>query len=179
MNHIVEVLTGADTEKIKRWGHDQLSTYGIGKEHSRAEWQTIGRELIRLGFCSQSAERMSTLDISAEGMAWLKARTPLNLTRPTATTKSRPSRPTIEGDVVCDEFLFAQLRTLRRSIAEERNVPPYIIFPDVTLRHLAARQPSTEVEFAEIPGVGERKLRDFAAPFLALVVQWKKERGRA
>lgn len=179
MNHIVEVLTGAETEKIKRWGHDQLSTYGIGKEHSRAEWQMIGRELIRLGYCTQSAERMSTLDISEEGLAWLKARTPLTLTRPTSTAKSRPNRPSIAGDIVCDEFLFAQLRTLRRTIAEERNVPPYIIFPDVTLRHLAARQPSTEAEFAEIPGVGERKLRDFAAPFLQLVLQWKKERGRA
>ena len=112
-------------------------------------------------------------------MAWLKAKSPLNLTRPTVTPKARPSRPTIEGDVVCDEFLFAQLRTLRRALAEERNVPPYIIFPDVTLRHLAARQPSTEAEFAEIPGVGERKLRDFAAPFLELVLPWKKERSRA
>jgi ATP-dependent DNA helicase RecQ len=179
MNHIVEILTGAQTEKIKRWNHDQLSTYAIGKEHSRAEWQVIGRELVRLGFCTQSAERMSTLDISDEGLAWLKARSPLTLTRPTATAKVRPPRPTLEGDVVCDEFLFAQLRMLRRTLAEERNVPPYIIFPDVTLRHLAARQPSTESEFAEIPGVGERKLRDFAPAFLELLVAWKQDRLRA
>jgi ATP-dependent DNA helicase RecQ len=68
---------------------------------------------------------------------------------------------------------------LRRTLAEERNVPPYIIFPDVTLRHLAARQPSTESEFAEIPGVGERKLRDFAPAFLELLVAWKQDRLRA
>lgn len=175
LNHIIEVITGAATEKIKRWGHDQLSTYGIGKEHSRSEWQEIGRELIRLGYCLQTAERMSTLDLSPEGMAWLKARQPLTLTRPLR-THGRALRERIEGDIVCDERLFAELRTLRRTLADERNVPPYIIFPDVTLRHLAARQPASLEEFAEIPGVGERKLNDFGAAFLGAVVSWKARR---
>jgi len=118
---------------------------------------------------------MSTLDLSPEGMAWLKARQPLTLTRPLR-THGRALRQQIEGDIVCDERLFAELRTLRRSLADERNVPPYIIFPDVTLRHLAARQPASLEEFAEIPGVGERKLNDFGAAFLAAVVSWKTRR---
>jgi ATP-dependent DNA helicase RecQ len=172
LNHIIEVLTGAATEKIKRWGHDQLSTYGIGKEHSRQEWQGIGRELIRLGFCAQTAERMSTLELSGEGLAWLKSRSPLTLTRPLRSV-GRALRQQIEGDIVCDERLFAELRSLRRTLADERNVPPYIIFPDVTLRYLAARQPANIQEFAEIPGVGERKLNDFGAAFLGAIASWK------
>ena len=172
MNHVVEVLTGAASEKVKRWGHDQLTTYGIGKEHTRSEWQAIGRELIRLGLCEQTVERMSTLVLTAEGLNWLKARQPITLTRPMR-TKTRVARPTIEGDIVCDEALFAQLRSLRREIADASNVPPYIIFADVTLRHMAARQPANTEQFAELPGVGERKLRDFAAPFLEAIEKWR------
>ena len=177
MNHIVEVLTGAASEKVKRWGHDRLTTYGIGKEHSRNEWQSIGRELIRLGLCEQTVERMSTLELAPAGLAWLKSRQPLTLTRPLRSTARNP-RPKIEGDIVCDEALFAQLRTLRREMADERNVPPYIIFADVTLRHMAARQPATEEEFAEIPGVGERKLRDFSGPFIEAIAKWRVQRSR-
>ena len=82
LNHVVEVLTGADTEKIRKWNHDRISTYGIGREHSRAEWQMIGREIIRLGYCQQSAEKFSVLEITGEGMEILKSRKPVKLTRP-------------------------------------------------------------------------------------------------
>ncbi|RFC42144.1 MAG: ATP-dependent DNA helicase RecQ [Verrucomicrobia bacterium] len=177
MNHLVEVLTGAASEKVKRWGHDRLTTYGIGKEHSRTEWQSIGRELMRMGLCQQTVERMSTLELAPEGLAWLKSRQPLTLTRPVRAA-TRTARPKIEGDIVCDETLFALLRALRREMADERNVPPYIIFADVTLRHMAARQPANEEEFAEIPGVGERKLRDFSGPFIEAIAKWRVQRSR-
>jgi ATP-dependent DNA helicase RecQ len=175
MNHIIEVVTGASSEKIKRWGHDRLTTYGIGKEHSRSEWQSIGRELIRIGLCELTVERMSTLELAPSGLAWLKSKEPLSLTRPMR-AKGRAPRPTLEGDIVCDEALFGRLRTLRREIADASNVPPYIIFADVTLRHMAARQPTTEEQFAELPGVGERKLRDFSQPFLEAINLWRDER---
>jgi ATP-dependent DNA helicase RecQ len=177
MNHLVEVLTGATSEKVKRWGHDKLTTYGIGKEHSRTEWQSIGRELMRMGLCQQTVERMSTLELAPEGLAWLKSRQPLTLTRPVRAA-TRTARPKIEGDIVCDETLFALLRALRREMADERNVPPYIIFADVTLRHMAARQPANEDEFSEIPGVGERKLRDFSGPFIEAIAKWRVQRSR-
>jgi len=74
LNHVVEVLTGADTEKIRKWDHVQLSTYGIGKEHNRSEWAAIGRELIRLGFLRQTAEKFSVLELTNEGRAALKER---------------------------------------------------------------------------------------------------------
>jgi ATP-dependent DNA helicase RecQ len=177
LNHVIEILTGAATEKIKRWGHDKLSTYGIGREYSRSEWQAIGRELIRLGYCHQTSERLSVLELSADGVAWLRAKQPLTLTRPLKSS-SKPPRVRIEGDIVCDEALFAQLRALRREIADEKNVPPYIIFADLTLRHMAARQPASEAEFGEIPGVGERKLRDFSGPFLSAIAAWREQRAR-
>ncbi|MEO6034085.1 MAG: RecQ family ATP-dependent DNA helicase, partial [Verrucomicrobiota bacterium] len=74
MNHVVEVLTGADTEKIRRWSHEKLSTYGIGKEHTRQEWGAIGRELVRLGFLRQTTEKFSVLELTEEGRAVLSKR---------------------------------------------------------------------------------------------------------
>ncbi len=82
LNHVVEVLTGADTEKIRKWDHAQLSTYGIGREHSRPEWAAIGRELVRLGLLRQTSEKFSVLELTSEGGAALKERRKITLTKP-------------------------------------------------------------------------------------------------
>jgi len=82
MNHVVEVLTGADTEKIRKFHHTELSTYGIGKEHTRPEWAAIGRELMRLGYLRQRPEKFNILELTAAGREVLKRRLPIQLTRP-------------------------------------------------------------------------------------------------
>jgi ATP-dependent DNA helicase RecQ len=164
LNHIVEVLTGGDTDKIRRWGHDKLSTYNIGHEHSRKEWQTIGRELVRLGFLSQSAEKFSTLELTAAGLAVLKQRTRIQLTRPMQAPA--PTAPRA-GEIACDETLFERLLGLRKRVADERGVPPYIIFGDNSLRQMARSYPTDTTAFARISGVGAQKLREFGAAFLA------------
>jgi len=163
LNHVVEVLTGADTEKVRKWGHSQLSTYNIGHEHTRKEWQSIGRELMRLGFLSQSNEQFSTLELTREGKALLKERRPVTLTRPMKV----PARTMHQaGEIECDEMLFDRLRGLRKHLADERGVPPYIIFSDVSLRQMARFYPGEESAFSRISGVGAQKLRDFGAVFL-------------
>jgi ATP-dependent DNA helicase RecQ len=164
LNHIVEVLTGAATDKVRRWGHEQLSTYGIGQEHSRLEWAAIGRELIRLGFLRQSTGKFTVLELTAEGLATLKQRRPVRLTKPVSAPE--PQRHRV-GEIACDEVLFERLRRLRKTLADERDVPAYIVFSDVTLRQMARAYPTTPREFARLSGVGERKLREFSAPFLA------------
>jgi ATP-dependent DNA helicase RecQ len=158
------VLTGADTEKVRKWRHDQVSTYGIGKEHSRTEWQAIGRELIRLGFLRQSTDRYAVVELTPEGRAALSQRKKVILTKPVAAPQAKAHR---SGEIACDEALFEKLRSLRKRLADERAVPPYIIFSDVSLRQMARGYPSNEREFARISGVGERKLREFGEVFLA------------
>ncbi len=164
LNHLVEVLVGAQSDPIRRWGHDQLSVYGVGSELKRPAWQAIGRELVRLGFLRQSTEKFTTVELTPEGLAALKDRRQIILTKPAdiAEKKTRARR----GEIACDEVLFDKLRELRRSIADERNVPAYIIFSDVPLREMARRYPTTLVDFGQLPGVGAQKLRDFAQPFL-------------
>ncbi len=163
LNHVVEVLTGADTEKIRKWGDEKLSTFGIGKEHSRPEWAAIGRELIRLGFVRQTAEKFSVLELTNEGRAVLKERKKITLTKPVTAPETQTRH---FGEISCDEVLFERLRELRKKLADERDVPAYIIFSDVSLRQMARNYPESESDFARISGVGEKKLREFGEVFL-------------
>jgi ATP-dependent DNA helicase RecQ len=167
LNHVVEVLTGADTDKIRNWGHHQLSTYGIGREHSRAEWQAMGRELVRLGLLRQAPGKFSTLELSEEGLTALRERKKIVLTKPMAAPPSAPERMPRTGAIACDEELFERLRRLRKTLADERYVPAYIVFSDVALRQMARYYPASDGEFSRISGVGEKKLQEFGAVFLA------------
>jgi ATP-dependent DNA helicase RecQ len=166
LNHVVEVLTGADTDKIHRWRHEQLSTYGIGREHSRFEWQAIGRELTRLGYLRQSPGKFSTLELTPEGLAALRQRKPIVLTQPMTAPEEKERVPR-SGEITCDEELFERLRQLRKRLADERNVPAYIVFSDVSLRQMARHYPASDEQFARINGVGEKKLAEFGAAFLS------------
>ena len=163
MNHVVEVLTGADTEKVRKFGHHELSTYNIGGEHTRAEWGAIGRELVRLGLLFQNAEKFNIVELTDAGRAALKTRQKITLTRPVAPTG--PEKHHI-GEIACDEALFEKLRALRKQIADERAVPPYIIFSDVSLRQMARFYPANGKDFSRISGVGGKKLQEFGEIFL-------------
>jgi ATP-dependent DNA helicase RecQ len=166
LNHIVEVLTGADTDKVRKFGHQSLSTYNIGGEHTRAEWGAIGRELIRLGFLFQNTEKFSVIEITSAGLAALKSRQKITLTKPVAAPAPDKEKHRA-GEIACDEALFEKLRALRKQLADERSVPSYIIFSDVSLRQMARIYPTSDKDFARISGVGDKKLREFGAVFLA------------
>jgi ATP-dependent DNA helicase RecQ len=163
LQHVVEVLCGADTEKVRKFGHQSLSTYNIGGEHTRAEWGAIGRELVRLGFLFQNADKFNIVELTDRGRVALKSRQKVTLTRPVAPTEPAKHRV---GEIACDEALFEKLRGLRKQLADERGVPPYIIFSDVSLRQMARFYPANERELSRVSGVGDRKLREFGEAFL-------------
>jgi ATP-dependent DNA helicase RecQ len=164
VNHIVDVLRGADTQAIRQRGHNELSTYSIGSELKREVWQAIGRELLRLGFIECAPGKFATLSLTSAGRDALRHRTPITLTKQIEVV-ARDQKPRA-GAIECDEALFERLRGLRRRLADERNVPAYVIFSDVSLREMAKHYPTIATEFRRIPGVGEQKLKDFAEPFL-------------
>jgi len=165
LNHVVDVLRGADTEAIRQRGHNELSTYGIGTELKRTEWQAIGRELLRLGLIECAPGKFATLSLTSEGLKTLRNRTPIVLTKQTDIAEKNARRRT--GAIECDEALFDRLRALRRKLADDRKVPAYIIFSDVSLREMARNYPTNSTEFRRIPGVGEQKLKDFGKAFLS------------
>jgi ATP-dependent DNA helicase RecQ len=167
LNHIVDVLRGADTEAIRQRSHNELSTYGIGPELKREAWQAIGRELLRLGFIECAPGKFATLALTRTGREALRCRTPITLTKPIEVVSQRRDQKPRAGTIECDEALFERLRDLRRKMADDRDVPAYVIFSDVSLREMAKNYPTTATEFRRIPGVGEQKLKDFAEAFLS------------
>ncbi len=176
LNHIVGVLIGAETDAIRQRGHDEISTYGIGRELRREAWQAIGRELLRLGLVEVAPGKFATLSLTSSGRDALRQRTPVTLTQQPELAPVRTKGRA--GSIECDEALFEQLRLVRRKLADERNVPAYVIFSDVSLREMARSYPETKAEFRSIPGVGEQKLRSFAGPFLEAISGYLGKRGR-
>jgi len=186
VHQVAEVLTGAQSEKVLKWDHHTVSTYGIGTEHSRGEWMLIGRELVRLGYVRQLAEKFNVLQVTDEGRRALKEREPVVMAKPITppkpdklpTEKKSRARSQGIGAIDCDEKLFDRLRRLRKKIADERSLPAYIIFSDVSLRQMARYYPTIDSEFARINGVGERKLADFGKVFMDSIAEYLNKNPR-
>ena len=176
LNHMVDVLRGADTEAIRQRSHNELSTYGIGRDLKRDAWQVIGRELLRLGLVECAPGKFATLSLTSAGRDALRHRTRITLTKQIEVV-ARDQKARV-GAIECDEVLFDRLRGLRRKLADERNVPAYVIFSDVSLREMARSYPTTATEFRRIPGVGEQKLKDFAEAFLSEIKNYLAANSR-
>jgi ATP-dependent DNA helicase RecQ len=175
--HHAHVLTGRTTEQITRWNHGSLSTYGIGKEFSREEWQQIGREAIRRGLLNQMTGDYPTVDLTSDGAEFLKSRGPFEMPRPVAPRKAvaaagekraRGARANAD-EAPFDETLFERLKGLRRRFADERNVPAFVIFGDATLRAMARDKPATPADFLAVSGVGPAKLTQFGDAFMGAI----------
>jgi ATP-dependent DNA helicase RecQ len=166
LNHLVDVLVGRKNEKIERWNHDSLSTYGIGRDIARERWIAIGRELQRLDLVRATPGLRSVLEMTERGRKVLLERQPVELTVDVTPTHTSGvvTADTSDG---YDPDVFETLRTLRKQVADERDVPAYVIFPDTTLRTMARDLPKTLDEMRRVPGVGDKKLADFGEIFLA------------
>jgi len=171
LNHLIEILTGADTEKVRRWGHDRLSTYGVGRELSRPEWSAIGRELLRMGLLEQEKGEFPTIALTAGGEDALRSRRVIMLTKAQKAARAPRERA---GEITCDETLFDRLRKLRKKLADERGVPAYVIFGDTTLRQMARDYPESTEALRSISGIGEKKLVEFGAPFVEEIADYLK-----
>lgn len=180
LNHAIEVLVGANTERVRKWYHDQLSTYGIGKEISRAEWASLGRQLMGLGLIEASQDSYQTVTVTSAGMAALMNRAPIMLTRSPAVVAGSSSKAKVSrvGVLPCDEGLFSQLRQLRKRLADEKGVPPYVVFGDVSLREMARSYPQDESEFLSISGVGRQKYADYGRVFMGAIRDWLADNER-
>ncbi len=177
LNHVIEVLTGADTDKIRRWGHDRLTTYGIGRDVGRPQWAAIGRELMRLGCLAVAEGEYATLELTETGRNLLRTRAPVSLTKPMDLPKTRRVARR-EGDIACDEILFERLRALRKQLADERQVPAYVVFGDITLRQMARDYPLRTEAMAGITGVGEKKRAEFGEIFARSIAEFLETNPR-
>ena len=175
LNHVSEVLTGGLSEKIQRWKHDQLTTHGIGKDQPRPYWVDLGRQLLRAGLLAGSTDKFPTVAVSQSGISALKNRETVMLTRSLSIPKAKTARA---GDIPCDLGLFDRLRMLRKELADGKNVPPYVVFSDVTLRHFCRDYPQNDAALLRAPGVGEKKLDDYGRAFIDVIRDWLSENER-
>ncbi len=171
MTYIIDVLRGAKNQKIWQNGHQNLSTYGIGKDRSVDDWRRLGRSLLHQGLLAQTTDGYSVLKLNA--LSWevmRRQRSVLIAVRATPTHIS--DKDTLAAEV---ELLFQRLRKLRKQLADEQGVPPYAIFADSTLRLMATQQPKSLTEFAQLSGVGSHKLARYGVQFLAEIQAYCEE----
>jgi len=171
IGHVVDVLRGSKAEKIRQFGHERLSTYGVGQDHSQEIWFSIFRQLIHLGFVEQDIAHYSVLKLLPKAKTLLRGEEALILARPRVREKvKRKSKALKKTDLDYDKALFEVLRKLRKRLADEANVPPFVIFSDTSLIEMAALQPKTDIEFLAINGVGQHKLNKYGKDFLGVIV---------
>jgi ATP-dependent DNA helicase RecQ len=182
LKYVIDVLRGAKTQKIRDHHHDQLSTYGIGRDVSVDEWTRLGRALLQQGFLSEDNEGYHILKLNTNSREILRSQRTFSLAStptkpadsyagPTATKRSAPSLEPIA------EELFLALRDLRKQLADERSVPPYVVFPDTSLRIMAQQFPQTRDAFLRIPGVGQQKLHAYYTPFTEAIRSFAAAHG--
>jgi ATP-dependent DNA helicase RecQ len=168
VGQVVQVLRGAATDAVRRAGHDRVSTYGLLQDVPEKSLTNLVYQLVDQGLLERSAGDRPILQLNPESLGVLRGEREVRLVEPRA-PKARRTRAAEESWEGVDRGLFDHLRTLRRVIAEERAVPPYVIFGDATLRELARRRPESLADMATIRGIGEKKLADLAPRFLEAI----------
>ncbi|MCR4460078.1 MULTISPECIES: ATP-dependent DNA helicase RecQ [Enterobacteriaceae] len=168
MGYVVEVLRGANNQRIRDMGHDKLKIYGEGRDHTTEHWVSVIRQLIHLGVVTQNIAQHSALQLTEAARPFLRGEVPLQLAVPRVVVVKARANPKIFGGNY-DRKLFAKLRKLRKAIADEENIPPYVVFNDATLIEMAEQMPITASEMLSVNGVGMRKLERFGKPFMTLI----------
>ena len=167
--YVGRVLLGSKDKRVLEMGHHELSVYGIAKDWERSELREITRQLQDKGLLAQGSGEYPTLLVTREGREFLRRRDRLVLYRPIESRRAESKRSAPSMDIDYDRGLFEELRALRRRLADERNLPPYVVFGDTSLRHMATVCPRTIEEFAHVWGVGAAKLQDYGQQFVDVI----------
>ena len=174
MLYIIDVLRGAKNQKIIQNEHDKLSTYGIGKDRSVDAWRMLGRSLLHQGLIEQTNDGYSVLKLNALSWEVMRRQRPVSIAVPVT------QKITVEHGsqkAAFAEMLMQRLRSLRKQLADEQSVPPYVIFQDTTLKLMAQSQPQTKAEFSKLSGVGSHKLAQYGDKFLAEIRAYRQQQG--
>ena len=168
--HVIDVLLGKSTDKVKQNFHDRVTTYGIGKDLSEAAWRTVMRQLLAGGYLQTDSEGYGTLQLTDQARPLLRGEVTLSLRGHVARKREKAGRDKKHAPALdiaaADEPLWQQLRATRRSLADAQNVPAYLIFSDATLRAMLQSRPTTLDALSHVSGVGAQKLARYGAAFL-------------
>ncbi len=176
MNHIIDVLRGSGRKKIEQYGHHLLSTYGIGKEKSVEEWKMLARSLLHQGLVDETTDGYRILKLNAHSWEVMKRQREVYIAVPKKHTMNTGKYNHKAIDV---EILFHRLRSLRKQVADEQSIPPYVVFADSSLKLMAQQQPQTLDEFAQISGVGAHKLAQYGERFVDEIKTHRQEQQQS
>ena len=174
INHIIEVVTGADTERIRRLGHNMIKTFGVGKDQDRRHWRMLVDNLLAQGLIAQTAGDYPVLQLlpaSRDVLFGEKKVSVLKTLRKAGKRSLQGAR--LQGEPY-DEDLFEKLRSLRKELASEQGVPPFVIFSDRTLHEMACHFPTTKMQLLAISGVGETKLSRYGTQFMEAIEEFQE-----
>jgi ATP-dependent DNA helicase RecQ len=175
LSYTIDVLRGSKSDRVLKNGHDTLSTYGIGKDRTLNEWRILGRSLLHQGLVDETSDGYSVLTLNPLSWEILKSQRKVEMAiapaLPTAETQD------ISTNTVEIQSLYNRLHKLRKQYADANKVPPYVIFADSSLRLMAQQQPQTLAQFAQISGVGARKLAQYGEMFTGEIRAFRAESG--
>ena len=171
VGHLVDILLGRDNEKIRAAGHQHLAVFGIGKGFSEVEWRTLFRQLVARGLADIDLDGFGGLRLSEACRPLLRGEVSLQLRREPKPAQAAKASSSAASQLVRghERDMWEALRSLRRKLAEEHSVPPYVIFPDATLLEMLRSQPGSLSEMAQVSGVGARKLERYGQAFLEVL----------
>lgn len=177
MNHIIDVLRGSKNKRVRQHRHDQLSTYGIGTDRTAEQWRALGRSLLHQRFVDETTDGFPVLKLNAQSWEVLRKQRTVMIAIPKQV--DGVDSPAIAKAKAEAELLFNRLRSLRKRLADEQGVPPYIIFTDSSLRVMAQQKPGTLDAFGNVSGVGRQKLERYGRDFVAEIRAYCDENGIA
>jgi ATP-dependent DNA helicase RecQ len=174
IGHIVSVVIGDESDRIQNLGHDQIKTFGAGKDKDRRHWRLIIDNLLAQGLVAQTAGDYPVLELQPEARDVLFEGREVHVLKTIKTKGKRPKRTGATDAGPYDEELFEQLRDLRKRLASEQGVPPYVVFSDKTLHEMARHFPATDSEMLEISGVGATKLERYGPDFTQVIREFQE-----
>jgi ATP-dependent DNA helicase RecQ len=176
--HVIDVIRGIDTERVKQWRHDKLTTYGIGSDKSEAEWRALLRQMIALGLVNVDYENYSSLKLTEESRAVLRGESKIQLRQYKKAEKAVKHKRQSAKDFAetnlsnSEQVIFERLRWWRVETAKAHNIAAFIIFHDTTLREIAKAQPKSLDDLRGVTGVGAKKLESYGAEIVALIAEF-------
>ncbi|MEM9136153.1 MAG: DNA helicase RecQ [Cyanobacteria bacterium P01_F01_bin.42] len=174
MSHIIDVLRGSKNQKVKSRGHDRLSTYGIGRDRTTEDWRNLGRSLLHQGLLVETTDGYPVLKLNAASWEVMRGQRRVEIAVTVQPTKASKQTDISDPGVT---NLFQRLRSLRKRLADQQSVPPYVVFADASLRQMAQEQPLTNGDFSQIAGVGKRKLEKYGQVFMDEIRGYRQDNG--
>lgn len=174
--YLCNILLGNADQRIKSFRHDQLKTFGVGKDLNKTEWTSVFRQLVAMGALEVDVDGYGGMSLTELGFSILKGEKEIQFRKDILKKKSKSKTKPDETPIAeADQALFDLLREKRLSLAKSANLPPYVIFHDKTLKELASKKPNSLNEMANISGIGESKLKKYGEDFLSLIIEADKK----